>query len=306
MLRRVIVIAALGLLAAAIVFGAVSCAQQPQTTSGIEAAAATAGAQAGSAWGQANSRGTNGGQGAAGQPAVGQAAAADTQVDSSATVVEPQAATGLDASAAVAVPQSGLSLPAPSDLSQAEADALLFMREEEKLARDVYAVLYQTWSLPVFDNIRASEQAHMDSLKSLLDVYGLADPASAQAGVFTNPDLQALYDQLVAQGSVSVAEALKAGGAIEEIDILDLRQRLAETDNADIIQVYNNLLAGSENHLRAFVSNYERQTGEVYQPQYLSLEDYQAIVSATSGNGQASRGGGNGKGNGGGGGGGRP
>lgn len=298
MFRKVIVLAALGLLVTAIAFGAVSCAQQPQAES-VQAAAGQSVAgqgQYGNPQGQGISRGSAGGQGPAWQSAASQA-------DSGSAAVQPSAS--LDSSAAAVEPHSGALLPAPSELSQAEADALLFMREEEKLARDVYAVLYQAWGLPVFENIQASEQMHMDSLKTLLDVYGLADPASAQAGVFTNPDLQALYDQLTAQGSLSIAEALKAGGAIEEIDILDLRQRLAETDNADIIQVYNNLLAGSENHLRAFVNNYERQTGEVYQPQYLSLEDYQTIVSVASGNGQANRGG-NGRRNGGGGGGGRP
>jgi hypothetical protein len=300
MFRKVIVFAALGLLAAAIVFGAVSYAQQPQAGSAQAAAQPiTSQGQYGPGQGQGISWGTGAGQGA-----NGQSAATGAQLDSSAVAADTSAS--LDLSAAAAQPHSGALLPAPADLSQAEAEALLFMREEEKLARDVYAALYQTWGLPVFENIQASEQMHMDSVKTLLDVYGLADPASAQAGVFTNPDLQALYDQLVAQGSQSLAEALKVGGAIEEIDILDLQQRIAATDNADILQVFNNLVAGSENHLRAFVNNYERQTGEAYQPQYLSWDAYQAIVSAASGNGQANRGGGNGKGNGNGGGGGRP
>lgn len=300
MFRKVIVFAALGLLAAAIVFGAVSCAQQPQAGSAQAAAQPIASqGQYGPGQGQGISRGNGSGQGAGGGYAPSGA-----QLDSGAVAADPSAS--LDSSAAAAQPHSGALLPAPSDLSQAEADALLFMREEEKLARDVYAALFQTWGLPVFENIQASEQMHMDSVKTLLDVYGLADPASAQAGVFTNPDLQALYDQLVAQGSQSLAEALKVGGAIEEIDILDLQERIAAADNADILQVFNNLLVGSENHLRAFAMNYERQAGEAYQPQYLSWEAYQAIASAANGNGQANRGGGNGKGNGNGGGGGRP
>jgi hypothetical protein len=189
----------------------------------------------------------------------------------------------------------------PGELSAAESAALTYMREEEKLAHDVYIVLYEKWGLRVFQNISQSEQTHTEAVKALLDRYGLPDPASSSAGVFANPDLQTLYNDLVARGSQSLAEAVKVGAAIEEIDILDLEKRLAGTDNADIQQVFNNLLNGSYNHLRAFSSNLSAQAGETYQPQYLSLETYQSIIgsgSATRGNG-GSGGGGNGGGGGG-------
>jgi len=178
---------------------------------------------------------------------------------------------------------SVLDIPA-SDLTLEETASLLFMREEEKLARDVYNSLYVIWGQPTFQNIAASEQAHMDEIKLLLDRYNLADPA-LEPGSFSDPNLQALYDQLVAQGSISLADALKVGAAIEEIDILDLQERLAQTDNADIQQVFNNLMMGSNNHLNAFVGVLSMQTGEVYQPQYLSAEAYAAIVTGQTGNG---------------------
>lgn len=182
-------------------------------------------------------------------------------------------------------------LPAdPDGLSSEEIDALLFMREEEKLARDVYLALYDKWGLPVFQNIADSEQAHTNAIKALLDRYGIEDPASAQAGVFTNPELQALYTRLVAQGSLSVAEAIKVGGAIEEIDILDLQTRLAQLDSTDLVQVFNNLLNGSSNHLKAFAGTLNMQTGKTYEPQYLSAEAYQAIL-ASSGPGSTNGGG---------------
>jgi hypothetical protein len=183
---------------------------------------------------------------------------------------------------------SVLDLPA-SDLSADEAASLIFMREEEKLARDVYNALYAVWSQPTFVNIAASEQAHMDEIKVLLDRYGLTDPAQG-TGVFTNPDLQALYDQLVAQGSVSLADALKVGAAIEEIDILDLQERLALTDNLDIQTAFNNLLSGSANHLRAFTSVLFTQTGETYIPQYLTADAYQAILDGSNQAGYGSQG----------------
>lgn len=175
-------------------------------------------------------------------------------------------------------------------LSAEEAESLIFMREEEKLARDVYQALYSQWGVQTFQNIAASEQVHMDAVKTLLDRYGLTDPAVAQAGVFTNPDLQALYDQLIARGSQSLAEALKVGAAVEEIDILDLEKRLTQIDNMDIQQMFNNLLNGSKNHLRAFSSALKAQTGETYSPQYLSDEVYQAIMNETGGGNKQRRG----------------
>jgi len=183
---------------------------------------------------------------------------------------------------------SVLDIPA-SDLSPEESASLLFMREEEKLARDVYNALYTFWGQPTFQNIAPSEQAHMDEIKLLLDRYSLADPA-LEPGSFSDPNLQALYDQLVAQGSISLVEALKVGAAIEEIDILDLEERLVSTDNADIQQVFNNLMMGSYNHLNAFVSVLSMQTGETYQPQYLSAETYAAIVTGQTGNGYSNGG----------------
>jgi hypothetical protein len=187
---------------------------------------------------------------------------------------------------------TGITTIPASDLSDVEAASLLYMREEEKLARDVYNALYAVWGQPTFQNIASSEQAHMDEIKLLLDRYGLTDPALAP-GQFTDASLQTLYNQLVAQGSTSLADALKVGAVIEEIDILDLQTRVAQTDNADIQLVFNNLMNGSYNHLKAFTGALSQQTGEVYQPQYLSADAYQSIITGTTGNGTQ---GGNGQG----------
>lgn len=177
--------------------------------------------------------------------------------------------------------QSANPVASSGGLSEEEIEGLVFMREEEKLARDVYRALYEIWGLRIFQNISSSEQVHTDAVKNLLFRYGIEDPMSTdQIGVFVNPDLQALYDQLVGQGSQSLGEALKVGAAIEEIDILDLETQLAATDNPDILEVYGRLLSGSENHLRAFTSTLAKQTGETYEPQYMSGEAYQSIVTA--------------------------
>jgi hypothetical protein len=104
-----------------------------------------------------------------------------------------------------------------------------------------------------------------------------------------------LYTQLVAQGNLSLGDALKVGAAIEEIDIRDLQTRMAQTDNADVQLVYTNLMNGSYNHLQAFTSNLLTQTGETYVPQYLTAEQYQTIITSTVSNGQGN---GNGQGSG--------
>lgn len=175
-----------------------------------------------------------------------------------------------------------LALIPVGELNQVEADALLFMWEEEKLARDVYSAFAATWTKPLFANIAASEQTHMDSVKELLDRYQLAAPSDDTAGVFANADLQALYTQLVAQGKRSELDAVKAGATIEEIDILDLQERLAQTDQADIQQVFNALLSGSYNHLNSFAANYWNLSGNIYVPQYLSQTEYDTIVTSNT------------------------
>lgn len=140
------------------------------------------------------------------------------------------------------------------DLSQEEIDGLIHMRLEEKLARDVYTTLGNTWNYKVFLNIKTAEQAHMEAIKRLLVKYGIEDPiTNDEVGVFSDPQFQALYDQYVLQGSVSAYEAFLVGKTIEELDITDLQNQLTNVvDNPDIIRVYQNLKTASESHLAAF------------------------------------------------------
>jgi hypothetical protein len=163
-----------------------------------------------------------------------------------------------------------------ANLSQSEADGILYMREEEKLARDAYWAFLDRYGLPVFENIAEAEETHMNSVKVLMDKYELEDPI-LEAGKFANSSLQALYDDLVEEGNSSVEDALRVGAVIEETDIQDLKDRLAETDNEDIKMVYESLMRGSRNHLRAFANNLERR-GTDYTPTVLSQEEFDQIV----------------------------
>lgn len=165
------------------------------------------------------------------------------------------------------------------ELNQNEIDALIYMREEEKLARDVYLELYDVWGQQIFSNIANSEEKHTNAIKSLLDKYDLEDPMNNDVrGIFENQDLQSLYDSLVEKGSNSLVDALIVGATIEDLDIKDLENELLTIDNQDITVVFNNLMKGSRNHLRSFTKLLERNGG-TYEPQYIILEEYNTIVN---------------------------
>lgn len=166
-----------------------------------------------------------------------------------------------------------------SSLSDAESSGILFMREEEKLARDVYLYLYELYPLRPFLNISKSEQAHMDAMLYLIDTLGLVDPVGDNPpGVFQNVELQELYDELIERGSESKEEALRVGALIEEVDIIDIQTELDENaSHEEVIRVYSNLLRASGNHLRAFVGVL-RVNGVEYEPVLLDSTKFRLII----------------------------
>lgn len=167
-----------------------------------------------------------------------------------------------------------------SSLSAAEKQGLLFMREEEKMAFDVYNHLYGQWGLLPFSNISQSEANHMAAVKTLLDRYQLADPAAGKtAGEFEDPVLSALYSTLIQKGDSSDVQSLLTGALIEEVDIRDLKLWISQTTKTDLQQVFNSLMLGSRNHLRSFVSNLAAR-GISYTPIYLSQAEYDEIISS--------------------------
>jgi hypothetical protein len=186
-------------------------------------------------------------------------------------------------------------------LSSIEAAGIAYMREEEKLAHDVYAQLHSKWGLRVLGNISQSEERHFDVLKLLLDRYELQDPAAGRTlGSFTNTGLQGLYDSLIAEGEQSLNAALKVGAAIEDLDIRDLTLAAEATDNSDLKLVYQNLTLASENHMRTFVRQLNA-SGENYVPQYIDQAKFSEILAGTQqpgrGNGMRGKGPGFGRGN---------
>lgn len=166
-----------------------------------------------------------------------------------------------------------------NELTQAEQESILLMREEEKLARDVYTALYATWGIPIFKNIAQSEQIHMDEIGFLIKNYGLTDPVSNDIpGVFRNKELWELYKELVIEGGKDFISALNTGALIEDLDISDLKILLSQTNKNDIRIVYLNLEKGSRNHLRSFYYQLARN-GADYSPQFISPEYYNGIIT---------------------------
>jgi hypothetical protein len=155
------------------------------------------------------------------------------------------------------------------------------MREEEKLARDVYLTFYEEWGKPVFANIAESEQTHTDVVAEKIEQYGLPDPVvDDTVGIFVNSFLLEKYYELVAKGQLSELDALMVGAFIEELDIIDLQESIEKTDEADIEELYSNLMRGSRNHLRAFVELIEEATGENYEAQLLDQDEVDAITDS--------------------------
>ena len=166
------------------------------------------------------------------------------------------------------------------ELSDAELAALVFMREEEKLARDVYLDMHDVWGVQIFASIAGSEQTHTDAVLRLIQKYNLADPAENKLrGEFSDARLQGLYDTLVAQGTASLVDALIVGATIEDLDIYDLYQQLEVVDNQDVTVVFENLQKGSRNHLRAFFGSLD-DMNVVYTPIYISQQEYDEIVNS--------------------------
>ncbi len=165
-------------------------------------------------------------------------------------------------------------------LIESDKTALLFMLEEEKLARDTYMYLDDLWSTNQFSNIKNSEQIHMNAIEDLLiqnDIEYIILPL----GEFENQALQDFYNQFVIDGAVNQANALQIGATIEDLDIVDLQDYTNATTNTSLITVFNSLQCGSRNHLRSFVLGIENG-GNTYTPQFLTQEDYHSIISESN------------------------
>lgn len=165
-------------------------------------------------------------------------------------------------------------------LSQQEEEDLKFSREEEKLARDVYLFSYDKYGNNIFNNIAQSEQQHMDQVLILLNYYQINDPASSAMGVFSNQELQDLYNELTTKSNLSIIDALEVGAIIEDLDINDLNILESRTTKSDLLSLYASLECGSRNHLRSYIGQLELNDTE-YHPEFISIADFDEIINSS-------------------------
>ena len=174
---------------------------------------------------------------------------------------------------------------AVAGLTEPEVAHMRYMREEEKLAHDVYVAMVNLWGAPIFGRIAQSELRHTEAVGRLLSAYGVPDPSLHRGpGQFEDENLAALYAALIKKGSQSVEQALWVGGLIEEVDIADLEHAVSSTTKPDIIRVYTNIHRGSRNHLRQFAGSLQ-QMGVAYAPQKLPAAEVQGILTTLMENG---------------------
>ena len=194
----------------------------------------------------------------------------------------PVESAAVNMTASLALVQKSVSSLPKETLEEAELARILFIREEEKLAYDVYKTMFDKYGATVFQNIPNSELSHMESMLTIIKKYELVDPVDVNPrGIFKNTALQTLYNQLIEKGNISILSAYQVGALIEELDISDLTSSLAVTNNQDVRLVYDFLNKGSRNHLRSFYKNIKFPNG-TYTPIYLSQSEFDSIVNSAT------------------------
>lgn len=178
-----------------------------------------------------------------------------------------------------------LNLNPAENLSQTEINSVLWMREEEKLARDLNESLSENYEPRIFSRMAITEQNHMDAMLLLLEKYELEDPIGSNGtGVFADTELQNMYNDLLANGKTELTEAFLAGAYIQEFAILHRKDAINnQVDNLDISTLYENLITASVNHLRAYVRELRLQ-GTEYVPQLMTPEQYGEYIGRVTGN----------------------
>ena len=117
---------------------------------------------------------------------------------------------------------------------------------------DLYVAFGDKYGIP-FSRISNAESRHLTEVRIVLKRYAIADPTAGKAaGSFATASTQQLYNKLVAQGTASVDGAYAAARTVEKTEIADLKSATTGVTAPDALQVYKNLLAGSQRHLVAF------------------------------------------------------
>lgn len=185
-----------------------------------------------------------------------------------------------------------------AELTAEEIEFLFAVREDEKVARDLYAHFYSKYQLKPFEMIGKAESNHISAVEKLLTFYSISFPALSEAGIFANAERQLNYTTLAASGNTSL-EAFTTAAKLEETGIYDYMTVLQDITNPNIKLVIEHLMKASSNHLKAFLRNIDALGGS-YTPSILSQEQFDNIIKSNFDNGRRlkKRGGDNGTNNG--------
>ena len=128
-------------------------------------------------------------------------------------------------------------------------EMLVYALQDEYLARAEYELILEEWGIErPFSNIIRSEERHIASLLPLFDRYGVAPPEDSAAEHVIMP--------------ASRQEAFEIG-VHAEIENIAMYEAFLEANDLprDVKNVFEALLRGSENHLRAFEQGLAAETG---------------------------------------------
>jgi len=164
-----------------------------------------------------------------------------------------------------------------ADLTADEIEFVYAVREDEKVARDLYTLFFEKYSLKVFSTIAKSESNHMRAVEILLDYYEIDFPIPGAYGVFEDSARQTIYDSLVIKGSTAL-EGFRVMAQMEEECVISYRNVLADITNSNIKIVIENLGKASENHFKAAIRQVTA-LGGTYSPKYMTQEEYNAIIA---------------------------
>jgi hypothetical protein len=148
-------------------------------------------------------------------------------------------------------------------LTPQEKKGLVFMYQEEKLAKDVYATLGKMYPNVRVFNIYRAEVMHESCVANVMRHYGITFPVRGnRTGVFADKKLQILYNRLIEKGKKSLTDALEVGIMVEVTDIEDLDKYLNSATSSDVIALFEFLRAGSYNHYNGFDRTLQYYTGK--------------------------------------------
>jgi hypothetical protein len=175
----------------------------------------------------------------------------------------------------------GFAISQPT-ITESEKAAIISVAQEEKVAHDFYAAMYELHGLTPFRSISKSEGLHMDKAKNLIDHFGIEDPNTEYydtPGKFKTNKFQVIYDDLVRKGSKSIEDALIESAKFEELDVVDIEKLNSTVQNDHIKSTFESLIGISKNHLKAIVRELSER-GIDYSPSYLTKDELNSIVKS--------------------------